>query len=88
MGFDDVHYATLVSPPLTTMHQPCRDIATLAFRSMLSRIADSTMTPRTILLTPTLVVRESCGAYLSHPENETSKKKPAVKKRAANDKLV
>lgn len=75
VGFDDVHYATLVSPPLTTMHQPCREIATLAFKSMLSRIADPTITPRTIMLTPTLVVRESCGAYLAQSEPEPVKKK-------------
>lgn len=86
VGFDDVHYATLVSPALTTMHQPCREIATLAFRAMLSRIADPTLTPRTILLTPHLVVRESCGAYLSRPEKETSRKKPAIKKRAVKGK--
>ncbi|HEY4417347.1 MAG TPA: GntR family transcriptional regulator [Verrucomicrobiae bacterium] len=78
VGFDDVHYATLVSPPLTTMHQPCREIATLAFKSMLSRIADPTTTPRTVMLTPSLVVRESCGAYLSRPNNQ----EPVKKKRA------
>ncbi len=75
VGFDDVHYATLVSPPLTTMHQPCREIATLAFKAMLNRISDPTNTLRTILLTPTLVVRESCGAYLARPEPITVKKK-------------
>lgn len=83
VGFDDVHYATLVSPPLTTMHQPCREIATLAFKSMLSRISDPTITPRTIMLTPNLVVRESCGAYLAQPEPDLSKKKPAARKRTA-----
>ncbi len=82
VGFDDVHYATLVSPPLTTMHQPCREIATLAFKSMLSRISDPTITPRTIMLTPNLVVRESCGAYLAQPEVNRSKKKQTVKKTA------
>jgi len=82
VGFDDVHYATLVSPPLTTMHQPCREIATLAFKSMLSRIADPTITPRTITLTPNLVVRESCGAYLGQPESAPSKKKRTATKRA------
>ncbi|MDR3457232.1 MAG: substrate-binding domain-containing protein [Verrucomicrobiae bacterium] len=80
VGFDDVHYATLVSPPLTTMHQPCREIATLAFKSMLSRISDPTNTPRTIMLTPNLVVRESCGAYLERPDVEPVKKKAAKKK--------
>jgi LacI family transcriptional regulator len=75
VGFDDVHYATLVSPPLTTMHQPCREIAMMAFNSMLSRIADPALPLRTILLPPHLVVRESCGAYLAQAEPVSSKKK-------------
>jgi LacI family transcriptional regulator len=64
VGFDDVRYATLFSVPLTTMHQPCREIAATAFRAMLDRIADPALPPRTLVLSPRLVVRESCGAYL------------------------
>lgn len=64
VGFDDAKYATLVSPPLTTVHQPCRDIATVALRLMLERIADPTLPARSVALTPRLVLRESCGAYL------------------------
>ena len=64
VGFDDAKYATLVGVPLTTIQQPCRDIAITAFRVMLSRIAEPTLPVRTLLLTPRLVVRESCGAYL------------------------
>ncbi len=82
VGFDDVHYATLVSPPLTTMHQPCREIATLAFKSMLSRISDPTNTPGTIMLTPSLVVRESCGAYLARPEPDLARKKRPLRRAA------
>jgi DNA-binding LacI/PurR family transcriptional regulator len=62
-GFDDANYATLVSPALTTVHQPCRDIAVAAFGAMLDRIAEPTLPARSLLLTPRLVVRESCGAY-------------------------
>ncbi len=65
VGFDDAKYATLVSPPLTTIHQPCRDIAVIAFRAMLERIAEPTLPARSLALTPRLVVRESCGAYLT-----------------------
>jgi DNA-binding LacI/PurR family transcriptional regulator len=63
-GFDDAKYATLVSVPLTTIRQPCRDIAMTAFQTMLSRIAEPTLPARQILLPPQLIVRESCGAYL------------------------
>jgi LacI family transcriptional regulator len=65
VGFDDAKYATLVSPALTTIHQPCRDIAVIAFRAMLERIAEPTLPARSLALTPRLVVRESCGAYLT-----------------------
>jgi len=65
VGFDDAKYATLVSVPLTTIQQPCKDIAVAAFQAMLSRIAEPTLPARKILLPPRLVVRESCGAYLS-----------------------
>jgi LacI family transcriptional regulator len=65
VGFDDVKFATLVSPPLTTAQQPCREIALTAFRAMLDRQADPTLPARHISLPPRLVVRDSCGAYLS-----------------------
>ena len=64
-GFDDVKFATLVSPPLTTAQQPCREIALTAFRAMLDRQADPTLPARHLTLPPRLVVRDSCGAYLA-----------------------
>jgi LacI family transcriptional regulator len=63
--FDDVRFATLLSVPLTTMHQPCREIAQVALRVMLDRIEDPTMPPRWLAVSPSPVVRESCGAYRS-----------------------
>lgn len=64
VGFDDVRYATLLTVQLTTIHQPCRDIAVAAMHAMRERIAEPTLPPRTVTLTPRLIVRESCGAYL------------------------
>jgi len=64
VGFDDARIATLLSVPLTTMHQPCRELAAVAFRAMLDRIADPMLPPRGLILSPRLVIRESCGAYL------------------------
>ena len=64
VGFDDVRFATLLSVPLTTIQQPCRDIALTAFNAMRERIADPTLPSRSLLLAPKLIVRESCGAYL------------------------
>jgi DNA-binding LacI/PurR family transcriptional regulator len=63
-GFDDAKYATLLSVPLTTIHQPCRDIAIAAYHAMRERIAEPMLPARSLLVAPRLVVRESCGAYL------------------------
>jgi hypothetical protein len=52
VGFDGVKYATLVSPPMTTAHQPCRDIAVITFRTMLKRLAEPSLPARSIYLTP------------------------------------
>lgn len=65
VGFDDVRFATLLSVPLTTIRQPCRDIALTAFNAMRERLLNPTLPPRSLLLAPRLVVRESCGAYLT-----------------------
>ncbi len=61
VGFDDVRYATLVRVPLTTIHQPCREIAAKAVDTMMRRIAQPDLPPSMALLKPHLVVRESCG---------------------------
>jgi LacI family transcriptional regulator len=64
VGFDDVKFATLVSPALTTLQQPCREIALTAFRAMLDRQVDPTLPACHLTIAPRLVVRDSCGAYL------------------------
>lgn len=63
VGFDDARFAPLLGTALTTVHQPCRELAVTAFRALLDRLADPTLPSRSLLLTPRLVVRESCGTY-------------------------
>jgi GntR family transcriptional regulator, arabinose operon transcriptional repressor len=65
VGIDDASYADLLPIPLTTVHQPCRDIGETALRAMLERLDRPQMPARDILLDCELVVRESCGATLS-----------------------
>jgi GntR family transcriptional regulator, arabinose operon transcriptional repressor len=62
VGIDDVQYASLLPVPLTTVHQPCREIGVAAVSAMLERIASPEMPRRDIFLDCRLVVRESCGA--------------------------
>ena len=59
VGIDDVHYASLLPVPLTSVRQPCREIGETAMRVMLERLAHPKMPARDILLDCTLVVRES-----------------------------
>ena len=58
-GVNDVDLATLVSPPLTTVHQPCEAIANAAFETLLWRMENPTAATRRILVATDLVIRES-----------------------------
>ena len=69
VGIDDVKYAGLLGVPLTTVHQPCREIGEVAIATMLERIANPELPPRDILLDCKLVIRHSCG---SHAREEQS----------------
>ncbi len=62
VGIDDVEYASLLPVPLTTIHQPGREIGQAAMAAMLDRIEHPNMLTRDVLLDCRLVVRESCGA--------------------------
>lgn len=65
VGFDDVKYATLLTVPLTTIHQPCRAIGEAAVRAMEERLRLPDRVPQQIFLPFKLMVRDSCGAKLS-----------------------
>lgn len=58
-GFDDVQIASLTMPGLTTIHQPCEDIAKSALSLLLARIADRTSAVREVYLPAPLVERGS-----------------------------
>ena len=62
VGIDDVKYASLLSVPLTTIHQPCASMGAIAISAMLDRLREPKLPARDILLNFELVVRESCGA--------------------------
>jgi GntR family transcriptional regulator of arabinose operon len=61
-GIDDVKYASLLSVPLTTLHQPCAIMGATAVTAMIERVRTPKLPARDILLNFHLVVRDSCGA--------------------------
>ena len=61
-GIDDVKYASLLSVPLTTIHQPCPEMGAIAISTMMERLRHPTLPARDILLNFHMVVRDSCGA--------------------------
>jgi len=74
VGIDDVNYASLLPVPLTTIHQPCREIGAAALEAMLDRLERPAMPARDILLDCELVVRESCGAAAFPIESDRSQR--------------
>jgi GntR family transcriptional regulator of arabinose operon len=60
-GIDDVKYASLLSVPLTTIHQPCAAMGAIAVSTMMERLRHPRLPARDILLNFHLVVRDSCG---------------------------
>lgn len=60
-GFDDVYLGAILTPPLTTVHQPMRLLGERACALLLERIADPGLPRRVERLPTRLVVRESCG---------------------------
>ncbi len=61
VGYDDVEWAELVDPPLTTIAQPITDIGRTAVRLLLDRITHPDRPARTVRLPGRLVHRRSCG---------------------------
>jgi GntR family transcriptional regulator, arabinose operon transcriptional repressor len=49
VGIDDVEYANLLPFPLTTVHQPCREIGVAAMAAMLERVTNPDMPVRDTL---------------------------------------
>ncbi len=61
VGVDDLRYAKLLQPALTTVHQPCQLLAAVAMQTLLERVSNQSLPPRQVMLACELVVRQSCG---------------------------
>lgn len=60
IGFDDVRFATLTTPQLTTIHQPVREMAEIAV-NLLHDAVEGKMVARRTVLPVRLVERETTG---------------------------
>jgi LacI family transcriptional regulator len=62
VGFDDVAFFTLITPPITAVRQPAAELGNMAARLLLQRINGEfkASSVRTVLPV-TLTIRESCG---------------------------
>ncbi len=61
VGFDDIYPGSLQHPPLTTVHQPMRQLGEQACNRLLARLAGPALPPAVQVLATELVVRSSCG---------------------------
>jgi len=66
IGFDDIALAAFASPSLTTIAQPKHELGELAARLLLDRIAQPDGAHRCEVLQPTLCLRRSTAAPISH----------------------
>jgi DNA-binding LacI/PurR family transcriptional regulator len=61
VGGDDIELAEFLRVPLTTFHQPAREIGARGAELLLARLDGEGGGPRQVVLRPELIVRESSG---------------------------
>jgi LacI family transcriptional regulator len=57
VGFDDIPLAEQTDPPLTTVHQPLRELGEAATRMLLARLSGEPLSDTPTVIPTTLVVR-------------------------------
>ncbi len=72
IGFDDIPFASNVTPGLTTVRQPRQQIGEKAMRVLLDHIANRGGASENHLMHGDLVVRESCGSVSRSPRGQRS----------------
>lgn len=66
-GFDNIPMAEYSHPPLTSVNQPIYQIAGMLCEMLVRKVHDVELPPEQVLLTPSLVVRQSTGVALQAP---------------------
>jgi LacI family transcriptional regulator len=67
VGWDDVLAARYISPPLTTVRQPIRDLGRIAAQCLQARIAGADPAGEPQIVPTHVIVRSSCGCPLLSP---------------------
>lgn len=65
VGFDDSQYAEILSPMLTTIHTPIKEMGQRAIEIIVKSLKEKKIFKETLMLYPTLVERESTMAVRS-----------------------
>ncbi len=70
MGFDDIEFASIAYPPLTTIRQPLRDMGATAAELLIRKIGKNEVVDN-VCVRPELVVRSStsCSPSLARPKS-------------------
>jgi len=63
IGFDDIPSTEWMSPPLTTIRQPLREMGSIAVDLLLQQIAGEPLKSLRVELATSLVVRQSCASH-------------------------
>lgn len=77
MGFDDIEFASIANPPLTTIRQPLRDMGAKAAELLIRKIAGGQST-KSFCFRPELIVRSSTRPH------SLDRQQTAVKNKAKN----
>lgn len=59
VGFDDIYISSLLTPALTTVHQPSYKIGYTAVKLLINTLENKCTSNKTIIIEPELVIRES-----------------------------
>lgn len=60
IGFDDISYAAMIVPPLSTIHQPIDEIARIAIQHLKDLIDNPNTRPLDVVVPTRLVIRNTC----------------------------
>ncbi len=63
IGYDDIPEFSHLNPPITTIHQPIKEMGEQAAKLLLERIEDRNKPAKKVILKNTLIVRNSCRQY-------------------------